>query len=207
MTELNLYVAPVCDFLRVVNRFLCIREEFSHLLFALDIELPAGIPQAVLVAQFFSGLQTKQDVVCFHVVRACVMDVVCGDKRDVKFSAHFHEFLVNLFLVIIPMVLKFQKEITFTETLLKTKRGLFRTFDVITNNVPCDLSRQTCRRRDKTFMKLFKKFHVNPRLIVKSFCKRTTYHLRKVRVSFVVLRKKNKVIIFITHIVCFLLEP
>ncbi len=82
MTKFNFHLTPLPDLICVLDRLSSIREQFCHLFRRLQEILPALVPHTVFITDFFTGLDTEQDIVGFHVRIIYVMDIVCGDQFD-----------------------------------------------------------------------------------------------------------------------------
>ena len=118
MTELYLHMASVSDPLGVLHRLPCVGKQPLHLLLALHIILPALVAHAVLVRQFFPGLQAEQKVMGLGVLRIGVMHVIGSYQRNIQLLAHAKQGRIDRLLCRDSMILHLQKIIVLPEDFL-----------------------------------------------------------------------------------------
>ena len=98
-------MAAVCDFLRVVCGFFCIRKQTPHLLLAFYEKLSALVTHTVFIRNLFTGLDTEKDIVCLHIRFIGVMDIVRADKGNIQFLTDPKKPLVDRLLIRDAMIL------------------------------------------------------------------------------------------------------
>ena len=119
-TKFNLHMTSLRDPVRVFQRFQRIWEKPRHLLRRFHIILAALIAHSVLIAEFFLSLQTKKNIMWFRILCHSVMHIIGGNQIDPRLSVHTEKLLVYSLLLRDPMILKLQKEISFSENILVT---------------------------------------------------------------------------------------
>ena len=143
--EFNGDIAAIRNFLRIVQGFLCVREELSHLFLALDIELSARIAHPVLIADLFSCLNAEKNIVCLCVICKRIMAVIGRDHRNIQLPRQLKNPCNGSLLVRIAVVLQLQEEISLSENILVFQCGLLCRLLVAAHKVSCDLARKTRR--------------------------------------------------------------
>ena len=193
--ELNLNIASVGNALRIFKSLRRVGKEASHLLLALDIKLSSRIAHAVLVGQFFAGLDTQQDVVRLGVVRISIMAVIGRDQGDSHLAAHAEQLGVHGLLVGVAVVLEFQEVVSLPKYLFVALCRLPGTRRTPADNLSRDLSGKAGGRGDNSFVELAQQIQVHTRFVVKSLCEGPADDLHQIRVSGIVLRQQNEVVI------------
>ena len=193
--ELNLHAAAVGDALGIVEGLLRVGKEAAHLLLALDVKLSARIPHAVLVSQLLAGLDAEQDVMGFSVVRVSIVAVVGRDQGDSQLTAHSEQFGVHRLLVRIAVVLELQEIVSFPENVFVALCRLPGGLRVSADDLARDLSRQAGGCGYDPLVELAQQIQVHSGLVIKALCKGPAHDLHQVRVSGIVLRQQNEVII------------
>ena len=82
IAELDRHVTPVGNSLGVVQSLRRKLKDFSHLLFALDVELTTLITHPVLIRHLFAGLDTQQNIVTLHILRIGIVNIVGRHKPN-----------------------------------------------------------------------------------------------------------------------------
>ena len=88
LPEFDRDIAAVRDLLGVVQSLLGIGEELPHLLLALYVELSAGIPHPVLIADLPAGLDAQKAVVGLCILCEGVVAVVRRNEGDPEVLVH-----------------------------------------------------------------------------------------------------------------------
>ena len=86
--ELDLHMTALSDLPGVFQGFFCIRKKCLHLLCRFYIILSALVAHPVFILQFFSGLQTKQDIMCRRILCVGIMDIIGRHQADTQLFAH-----------------------------------------------------------------------------------------------------------------------
>ena len=121
-------VAAIRYLLGVVQRLLCIRKELTHLLFALDKKLSAGIAHTVFIGDLLIRLNAQKHIVCFCISGIRIVTVVGGDHRNVQLPGQLQDAGNHRLLIRISMILQLQKEIPLSENFLVLQCCLFGRF-------------------------------------------------------------------------------
>ena len=119
-TKFNLHMTSLRDPVRIFQRFQRIWKKPRHLLRRFHIILATLIAHSVLIAELFLSLQTKKNIMWFRILCHSVMHIIGGNQIDPRLSVHTEKLLVYGLLLRDPMVLKLQKEISFSENILVT---------------------------------------------------------------------------------------
>ena len=188
-------MAAVCDLLRVVCRFLCIRKQAPHLLFTFYEKLSAFVTHTVFICNLLSGLDTEKDIVCLHIGFIGVVDIIRADKRNVKFLADPKKPLIDRLLIRDAMILQFQKIVVFSETVLVFFCNAFCLFIKTAHNIARHFSRQTCRQADQSLMVFLQRLKIHTRPVIVPFRKPDRDDLHKVCIACIVFRKQNQMVI------------
>ena len=170
-TEFDLHMASVGNFLRIIDGILRICKKRTHFSLTLYIILPAFIAEPVCIRYFLLRLNAQQKVMCFCIVGSGVMTVIGSNKAYIKFFGHAKQCGIHICLRRNSVILKFEKEISVTKTVvialcntdslvIISARNCFR-------NLPCKAGRET----DDAFMILAQNLHIDTRFIIISFCK------------------------------------
>ena len=122
----------------------------------------------------------------FMILAGDIMAIVCNDKRDIKLTGKADQLRVDQFLLANPMILQLQKEISFTENGFIAQGSFAGAFIIIGGKRTGNLTCQTSRKRNQSFMVLFKQLHIDTRFAVKAFCPRTGDKLSQISVSNIV---------------------
>ena len=118
--EFDLHVAALRDLVGIFQSFQSIWKKSRHLFWRFHIILAALIAHSVLIAEFFLSLQTKKNIMWFRILCHSVMHIIGGNQIDPRLSVHTEKLLVYSLLLRDPMILKLQKEISFSENILVT---------------------------------------------------------------------------------------
>ena len=118
--EFDLHVAAQRDLVGIFQSFQSIWKKSRHLFWRFHIILAALIAHSVLIAEFFLSLQTKKNIMWFRILCHSVMHIIGGNQIDPRLSVHTEKLLVYSLLLRDPMILKLQKEISFSENILIT---------------------------------------------------------------------------------------
>ena len=118
--EFDLHVAAQRDLVGIFQSFQSIWKKSRHLFWRFHIILAALIAHSVLIAEFFLSLQTKKNIMWFRILCHSVMHIIGGNQIDPRLSVHTEKLLVYSLLLRDPMILKLQKEISFSENILVT---------------------------------------------------------------------------------------
>ena len=171
--EFNGDIAAIRNFLRIVQSFLCVREELSHLFLALDIELSARIAHPVLIADLFACLNAEKNIVCLRVICKRIMAVIGRDHRNIELPRQLKDPCNGSLLVRIAVILQLQEEISLSENILVFQCCLLCRLLVTAHKVSCDLARKARRGADDSLMEFTQKLLVDPWLIIIAFRKGT----------------------------------
>ena len=129
------------------------------------------------------------------IVRVGVVGIIGDDQRDPRLRGHSEKLLVHQLLVREAMVLHLQEEISFPEDLQVAERRLLSFLVLVPGQVPGHLARQAGGAGDDPLVELPEGLQVHPGLVVKTVHEAAGDDLREVRVSCVVLRQEDQVII------------
>ena len=193
--KFDLYRAAVRDLLCIVKCLQRIREQTLHLFRRLNVILAALIAHSIFVCQLLSRLDAQEDIVSLGVLSVGVVDVVCCDKLDPCLLGHLEKLLVHQRLIRQTVVLQLKEIIVFTENITVFKRSLFRLIVEPLDNIPLDLPGKTRAQGDDAAVILAQELFVHTRFIIISFHKAFGNNLHQIRISFIVLCQKDKMII------------
>ena len=131
----------------------------------------------------------------FYIIGIGVMHIVGSHKGNVQLPADLQQAGVHHPLFRQPVVLQFQKVISFAKT-VQIPKGCFLRFINqpllnISGHFPC----QAGGKRNKPLMTLSKKLHIHTGLVIIAFCKTTADNLHQVVITGIIFRKQNKVVI------------
>ena len=142
-----------------------------------------------------------------RVLRIGIVDVVGGYQRNPCLLGHLHKLLVHQRLIRYPVILKFQEIIVFTENIPVFKGCLFRLIVKPLHDISLDLPGKTGAQGNDPFMIFSEELLVHTRPVIISLHKAFRDDLHQIRIAFIVLRKKDKVIISVVTARHFPVKP
>ena len=131
----------------------------------------------------------------FRVLRIGIVDVVRGDKLDACLLGHLEELLVHQRLIRQPVILQFEIIVILAEDVSVLKCSLLRLFIQTFHDIPLDFSRKTCAEGNDPAVILAQQFLVHSGSVIISFHKSFGDDLHQISISFIVLRKKDEMIV------------
>ena len=166
LAELDLEVAFLGDFQRVLHRVGRFVEQPLHFFGRAQVELLGHIAQAFRVAQQALCADADERVVGVRVTFLDVMNVVGSDQLQPEFLRQSKQMAIDLGLLGNRVVLKFQIKILRAERLLEPVHRGARLVQLVLLNQLGDFAGQTARQGDQTVFVLRQDFLVDARLVV-----------------------------------------
>ena len=193
--ELDLHIAPLGDFVGVVQGLRGVWKEGAHLLLGLAVILSALVAHPVLIRHLLACLDAEQDIVSLGVLRVGVVDIVGGHKRNPCVLAQAQQALVHHPLLRHAVVLELQEEISLSENPTVLFRRALGLLVHATGQVPLHLPGQAGAQGDDSLVIRLQHLIVHPGLVVEAVHKAPAHQLHEVFIALIVLRQKHQVII------------
>ena len=125
----------------------------------------------------------------------CIMYVIGTNQIDSRLSVHLQKLLINILLFRYPMILQFQKKVSFSKNILITKSCCLCILIHPSGKKSGYFTCQAGTQSNEPFMIFLKEFQIHPGFIIKSLYKSFGYDFHQITVAPVVLCKKNQMII------------
>ena len=122
LAEFKVKIAGVGHQLSVIHSLRQICKDFSHLVFAFQIELVIRKAHTVLIIESCRGLDGQQHIVGLGVFLAHIMHIVSCHKRYIKLSAQLYHIVLYGHFLFQTLILNFQIKIPRSEDIHKCFR-------------------------------------------------------------------------------------
>ena len=165
--SLDFNVAALGDSHRPGHRVGNLAEHLRHFLRRLEIKLIGRKLHALPVAHGFAGLNAHQHFLGVRIGLRQIVAVVCGHERDSAFAREFYQVAIHAHILLQPLVLHFQKEISLAENIAQPVGAGFGLLVFFRQQRVGHFSAQACRKRDESSAVLGQKLVVHARLIIK----------------------------------------
>src|SRR3984957_10588624 len=171
-----------------------VAEDLGHFLGGLEVKLIGGELHAIGIAHCLAGLDAEQDFLSVRVAVMQIVAIVGGNERDAGFFGEPDEVFVYALLDFQPLVLNFEKEITFSENVLETISILSRKIEFLIHHRLGDRAAGAGGRGDEALAVLRKEIEINARLVIEAFEESGGDQLDEVVIALKIFAKKNKVV-------------
>ena len=151
-SKFDLHITSVRNPLGVLHSLPCIGKEPLHLFFTFYIILAALITHAILIRQFFSGLDTKKNIMGFCILGISIVGVIGCHQRNGQLPAQLQKLRVDQLLLRDPVILQLQEIVALPKAVPVTDRRLSGLIDQPFLDVPWNLSCQAGRKRNDPLM-------------------------------------------------------
>ena len=131
----------------------------------------------------------------FRVLRIGIVDVVRGDKLDAGLLGHLEELLVHQRLIRQPVILQLEEIVILPEDIPVLKRSLLCLLIQSFHDIPLNFTCKTCAEGNDPSVILAQQLLVHPGPVIISFHKSFGDDLHQIGISFIVLRKKDEMIV------------
>ncbi len=127
--KFKLHVAPFSNFPSIGDAFLGKGKQTAHFLFCLQIEFFCGKAHPVFIFKCLPCLNTQQHIMNRSILPLHIMDIISGNQRNSGFLRKLNQCLIHRSLFLKAMILKLQKEVSWSEDFIVCEAnfpGLFK---------------------------------------------------------------------------------
>ena len=164
-----MHVAPVGDIERAIQSLGNFAEDGQHLRAGPEKELVGGKLHAVGIAERLSGLNAEQNFVGVGVFGTQVVAVVGGNQGNSRLPRQPNQIRIDLFVLLKPLVLNFDKEVSLAENLLQVIGRLLRPLVAVFEKRRGHLAAQASGKSNQAFRMLVQDVFVDPRFVIEAF--------------------------------------
>ena len=194
VAELKFHMTALGDFGCILKGFVQIAEYGAHLFLTFEVEF-FGLEAHLFILDGAVGLDTQKDIMQIAVLFADIMTVVGDDQTRADGFRDLFEFIIQLFLLLDPVILQFDKVVLLAEHALIIPRLFQRAVIIIGKDTLRHLTRHTRGQTDQALVVLFEQFIIHTGLVIKAVGERERYQLHQILIAGLILAQQDQVII------------
>ena len=115
VSELKFHIAPLSDFIGIVDRFRNIRQNPAHFLFRFQIKLIVRKAHPVGIADISACLNAQKDIVKFRILPIDIVNVVGCHQTDAGLTAQLLQHRIDPRFLLQPLILNFKEKISLSK--------------------------------------------------------------------------------------------
>ena len=194
VAELEFHMTALGDLGRILKGFVQIAEYGAHLLLTFEVEF-FGLEAHFFILDGAVGLDTQKDIMQVAVLFADIMAVIGDDQTRADGFRDLFELVIQLFLLLDPVILQFDKVIFLTEHTLIIPRLFQRAVIIVGEDTLRHLTRHTGGQTDQALVVLLEQLIVHTGLVIKAVGERERYQLHQILIAGLILAQQDQVII------------